>query len=202
MSTIIQTITKRIRAKRRGWVFTPKDFLDIGTRAAVDQALSRLTKQGMIRRLDRGVYDFPKHHKRLGALSPNADDIAHAVSAKTGDRSFPSGATAANMLGLSTQVPAKPVYMTNGISRKKTIAGRTIIFKHAKVPIMNQISDQANLVLQALLYLGKDNVDDQVILSCLKRLSKKDLNDLSNSVSRVPSWMSDIIFQMKQTQHG
>ena len=200
MSTVIQTITKRVRAKRRGWVFIPKDFLDIGTRAAVDQALSRLTKQGMIRRLDRGVYDFPKHHKRLGALSPNADDIAHAVSTKTGDRSFPSGATAANMLGLSTQVPAKPVYMTNGASRRKKIAGRTIVLKHAKVPIMNQISDQANLVLQALLYLGKDNIDDQVIVNCLKHLNTKDLNGLSNAASRVPSWMSDIIFQMKKQQ--
>ncbi len=202
MSAIANTITKRIRAKQRGWVFTPKDFLDVGTRATVDQTLSRLAKKGVIRRLDRGVYDFPNQHSSLGMLSPNADDLAQAISAQTGDKVFPSGAAAANFLGLSTQVPARPAYLTNGPSRTKTIAGRTIILKHARVPIMDRISSKANFTLQALSYLGKNNIDAYTIAQCAKRLDDQDLKGLNNSLSQVPGWMADVIHKIQQVRHG
>ncbi len=202
MNAIAATITKRIRAKQRGWVFTPKDFLDTGARATIDQTLSRLVKKGIIRRLDRGVYDFPKLHPTLGMLSPSADDLAQAISTQTGDMVFPSGATAANFLGLSTQVPAKPVYLTNGLSRTRKVAGRTIVLKHAKVPIMDRLSSKANFALQALSYLGKDNLDDQTILQCAKRLDDQDLKGLRNAVSQVPSWMADAIFKIQQVKYG
>ena len=202
MNAIAATITKRIRAKQRGWVFTPKDFLDVGTRAAVDQTLSRLVKKGIIRRLGRGVYDFPKLHPTLGTLSPSADNLAQAISAQTGDTVFPSGAAAANLLGLSTQVPAKPVYLTNGLSRTKKIAGRTIVLKHARVPIMDRLSGKANFTLQALSYLGKDNIDDQTILHCAKRLDDKDLKGLKSVTAQVPSWMADTILKIQQVKHG
>lgn len=202
MSAIATTILKRIRAKQRGWVFTPKDFLDVGTRAAVDQTLSRLAKKGLIRRLGRGVYDFPKQHPDLGTLSPNADDLAQALSAKTGDRVFPSGAMAANYLGLSTQVPAKTTYLTNGQSRTKKIAGRTITFKHARVPILDRLSLTANFMLQAFSYLGKDGIDDQAILHCAKRLNDRDIKGLSAATAYIPAWMADIIYQIQQMKHG
>lgn len=202
MNAVAQTITRRIRAKGRGWVFTPKDFLDIGKRAAVDQTLSRLVRKGTIRRLDRGVYDYPKQHDKLGTLSPYVGDLAQVIAAKTGDKIFPSGAAAANYLGLSTQVPAQPVYLTNGASRTKTVAGRTITFRHAKVPIMNSVTDQANFVLQALSYLGKSNIDDQIIEQCTARLDARDIKDLSASVARIPGWMADIILKIQQTKHG
>lgn len=202
MNAIANTITRRIRAKGRGWVFTPKDFLDVGARATVDQTLARLARKGAIRRLDRGLYDYPKQHDKLGTLSPSADDLAQAIAAKTGDRIFPSGAAAANYLGLSTQVPARPVYLTNGTSRTKKVAGRTITLKHARVPIMNRITDQTNFMLQALSYLGQNNIDDTVIQQCADRLDNRDMKDLSASVSRVPGWMADVILRIQQTKHG
>lgn len=202
MNAVAQTISRRIRAKGRGWVFTPKDFLDVGTRAAVDQTLSRLVRKGTIRRLDRGVYDYPKQHDKLGTLSPCVGDLAQVIAAKTGDNIFPSGAAAANYLGLSTQVPARPVYLTNGASRTKTVAGRTIILKHARVPIMNSVTDRANFVLQALSYLGQRHIDDQIIEQCAARLDNRDMKDLSASVARIPGWMADIIFKIQQTRHG
>lgn len=202
MNAVAQTITRRIRAKGRGWVFTPKDFLDIGKRAAVDQTLSRLVRKGTIRRLDRGVYDYPKQHDKLGTLSPCVGDLAQVIAAKTGDKIFPSGAAAANYLGLSTQVPARPVYLTNGASRTKTVAGRTIILKHARVPIMNSVTDRANFVLQALSYLGQSHIDDQIIEQCAARLDNRDMQDLSASVARIPGWMADIILKIQQTRHG
>ena len=202
MITISDTILRRIRAKQRGWVFTPKDFLDVGSRAAVDQTLSRLVKSGVIRRLDRGLFDYPKQHPVLGTLSPAADKVAQAISAKTGDRAMPSGATAANMLGLSTQVSAKPVFVTNGKSRSKSLAGRIITLKHAKVPIIDNIPDIVNLALQALSYLGKDGVDHQAIVQCASRLADADVKYLTKASHQVPGWIADIILQIKMAKYG
>jgi len=202
MNAITDTILRRIRTKRRGWVFTPKNFADIGTRAAIDQTLSRLARKGTIRRLDRGLYDYPKQHPALGALSPAADDLAQAVAAKTGNIAFPSGAAAANLLGLSTQVPAKPVYLTNGPSRTRKIGNRTIVLKHARVPIVRGLSNKANFMLQALSYLGKNNMDDQMIRQCASRLDDQDLNDLAGAAVHVPGWLANTILRIQQAKNG
>jgi hypothetical protein len=201
MSSIADQIIRRIRGKKRGWVFTPKDFSDLGARTAVDQVLSRLTKQGIIRRLGRGVYDFPRQSSLLGTLSPNSDLLAQAT-AKKGDNAFPSGAVAANMLGLSTQVPAKPVYLTNGSSRTRQIGNRIITLKRARIPWMDHLSHRANSILQALYYLGKDNIDSQVILHCANLLDNRDLKDLLNAINQAPSWLADIILRVKQAKYG
>jgi predicted transcriptional regulator of viral defense system len=202
MDTITGKIIRRIKAKRRGWVFTPKDLLDIGTRAAVDKVLSRLVKQGMIRRLGHGLYDFPKTHKLLGVLSPNADNIARAVASKTGDIAHPSGAMAANMLGLSTQVPAKPVYLTNGVSRTAKLGSQTIAIKHARVPIIHNAPVKVNYTLQALSYLGKSSIDDQVINRFSKILSDSDMRDLHAVMSHMPGWMADTIHKIQHVKDG
>jgi hypothetical protein len=202
MNAVASKIANRVRIKRRGWVFTPKSFLDLGTRATVDQTLSRLARQGMIRRLGRGLYDYPKQNKLLGTLSPSADSLARAISSKSGDIAFPSGATAANILGLSTQVPAKPVYMTNGQSRVQTVGNQTITFKHARVPLMDDLSDNANLVLQALSYLGKDSIDERTILQCANRLDDRDMKGLNTAIPHIPGWVADVIRRMQQIKYG
>lgn len=202
MSSIANQISRRIRGKGRGWVFTPKDFLDLGPRAAVDKTLSRLAKQGKIRRLDRGYYDYPKQHQVLGTLSPDPDKLAQAITAKAGDKLFPSGAFAANMLGLSTQVPAKPSYLTSGPSKIRQIGGRTIILKHTHIPVMDNLSIQANSVLQALVYLGKANIDHQIISHCSKLLSIQDIQSLLKVSNQVPYWIADTILRIRQAQDG
>jgi len=202
MNSTINTIVKRIRAKRRGWVFTPANFLDIGNRAAVDQVLSRLTKKGMIRRIGRGLYDFPKQHAVLGTLSPDTDSIAHAVGSKDSNKIHPSGAMAANMMGLSTQVPAKPVYLTNGASKSITVDKQVVILRHAKVPLLDNTPDIVNLTFQALNYLGKRNIDDQVVQRCAHVLNDKDISSIYKSISHVPGWMADTIHKIKQQHNG
>jgi len=202
MQTTTQQIIKRIRAKRRGWVFTPKDFLDLGSRALVDQTLSRLTHQGLIRRLGRGVYDFPKKHEVLGQLAPDTEGLARAVAPKSSSKIFMSGALAANTLGLSTQVPAKPTYTTDGPSQTKKVAGRTVTFKHSKVPLLDGVSDKANQTLQALAHIGKDNIDDAMLRRCAKTLTDRDIHGMLSHAGRTPSWMADIIHKIKQAKDG
>lgn len=200
MKSITDKITGRIRRRKPGWVFTPRDFLDVGTRAAVDQVLSRLAKQGMIRRLDRGIYDYPKHSNLLGTLSPAPDRIARALA--PGDHVFPSGAMAANLLGLSTQVPAKLAYLTNATIRTRRVAGQTIQLKRARIAWLDNIPDHANLTLQALSYLGKDSMDDQIISRCARALTDRDLAGLHQAMGHIPGWMADAIHKIENVKHG
>src|ERR1700731_2756819 len=125
-----QSIDSQILTRINGWgrcsVFVPGDFLDIGSREAVDLALHRLARKGTIRRLARGGDDFPKEHPGLGLLSPPADAVAHALAGRDRTRLQPAGAYAANILGLSEQVPAKAIFLTDGPSRTVKIGPTTI----------------------------------------------------------------------------
>ncbi len=201
MSATMSTIKRRILG-RKGWVFTPKDFLDLGSRAAVDKTLTRLAQQGVIRRLDRGVYDNPKKDPLLGRLSPTADNLATALAVKAGRKLFLSGATAANLLGLSNQVPARATYMTDGASRVRKVGGRTIAFKHARTPILSGVPAKVNYVLQALAYLGKQNVDADIIDRCAKQLDADDLKALVAAKPMVSGWIADAITRIESALYG
>jgi hypothetical protein len=107
MQTIDAKLISRIYGSGRGSAFTPNDFFDIGGRDAVDKALSRLTAKGTIRRLARGLYEYPREHPELGTISPDIEKVAKALTGKDQIRLQPSGAYATNLLGLSEQVPAK-----------------------------------------------------------------------------------------------
>lgn len=200
MVSATSKITNRIKLKNRGWVFTPRDFFDVGSRAAVDQVLSRLVKQGLIRRLDRGLYDYPKQHSTIGILSPNPDGVARALAG--GDLVFPSGAVAANALGLSTQVPAKSFYVTNSTTCSRSIAGQTIKLKRARVTLLDNVQDKTNFLLQALSYLGKTNIDDKVVQRCARLLDDRDMSDLNRAIKHVPGWIADTLHKIQQARHG
>ena len=164
MSTMQDAILDRIRGHDRGKVFTPKDFLDLGSRDAVDQSLSRLVKSGEIQRLGRGLYHYPRVNKRLGIpIDPDLDEIAEALGRQTGTRVLPSGAAAANRLGLSTQVPAKPVYLTDGRTRQVRIGGMVFQIRHAAPKELSVASRTSAMVFQALRHLGREAVDEQAI---------------------------------------
>lgn len=196
MATITNNIIDRINGKQRGWVFGPADFLDLGSRAAVDKVLSRLVISGMIRRIDRGIYDFPKTHKLLGLLSPDGDLLAQAIANKTGDQLFPSGAMAVNMLGLATQVPAQPAYLTNGHSRVKKIDGRMITLKHARVRLLQDVPFPVNLTIQALSYMGQKHIDDDTIGYLARKLPDADKKCLLKATYVMPGWMVGVIHKI------
>jgi hypothetical protein len=126
MRDLTLKVLKRAKAVWLGSAFTPRAFADLGSRAAVDQALSRLSKAGTIRRISRGVYDVPKNHPTLGPLSPDPDSVARAIADQSGYRLQPTPARAANALGLSSQVPAQIVYLIDGSSRKIKVGNQTI----------------------------------------------------------------------------
>lgn len=202
MSAVADKIIKRVRGKGRGWAFTPKDFLDLGTRASIDMALTRLVQAGQIRRIGRGLYDYPKLHDKLGALTPEADSIAQAVATQSGDRLSASGAQSANRLGISTQVPAKASYATSGQTRVKKVAGRTIALKRSRAPILDDASQDANAVLQLLAHVGKANIDDDLIHRLASQLDDRDLKALRKAQPLMPGWMSDAVLKIGLVRHG
>ena len=145
---------RRIYSSGRGSVFTPTHFLDLGGRGAVDQVLSRLAKAGTIRRLARGVYDYPNTHPTLGLLMPSAEVIAKALAGRDKTRLQPAGAYAANLLGLCEQVLAKSVFLTDGASRMVKIGTMTIQLKQTTPRHMAAAGRISGLAIQAMRYLG------------------------------------------------
>ncbi|MDF2117576.1 DUF6088 family protein [Roseiarcaceae bacterium H3SJ34-1] len=192
---------KRARAGGRGGVFTPSDFLDVAGRAAVDQALSRLTKGGKLRRLARGLYDFPKMHAKLGALAPAPDDVAQALARETGSVVQIAGARAANALGLSTQVPAKSTYLTDGPSRRVLLGKRVIDLRHASPKHLIAPGSPAGTVVQALRHLGPVRATD-IVQVASRRLSPGDKKTLGNSAAQAPAWMRSTLVSIAQAAPG
>jgi hypothetical protein len=196
MTAICDTILRRIRAKKRGWVFTPKDFTDIAPRNTIDVTLYRLVKKGIIRRLAQGIYDFPVIHPKLGALTPNPDLIAKAMVSKTGGTILPSGARAANQLGIDMQVPSKPSYLTSRSSIKKNIANYPINLRHSKYTSNHTLNPNVINTVNALRHLGKDHVSQVTIKQLDRILSNKDKVQLKKYISKFPDWLALIILQL------
>jgi hypothetical protein len=186
-------VLRRINAASPGAAFTPKAFGDLGNRAAVDQALSRLTKAGKIRRISRGVYDIPKTHPALGPLSPDPDAVAKAIAAQAGYRLQPTPARAANVLGLSSQVPAQIVYLIDGSSRKITVGNQIIHFKHAGPRALLGAGTPAGVALQAIRAFGPDHLTAGVIRQLRRSLPSDAKTGLKKLAHHAPQWMASAI---------
>ena len=189
-------ILARIYGKGRGWCFGPKDFQDIGNRPAVDKALSRLHRGGTIRRVARGVYDYPRVSKKLGMQAPpDLDQVAHALARSRGWRIQAAGVWAANLLGLSTQVPAKAVYLTTGPGKSLTVGNTPVEFRSVSPKDLPE--GLCGLVIQALKGLGKENVDDHAVSQLRRHLSNRDCRKLLG-MKQVTGWVYETIKRICQ----
>jgi hypothetical protein len=188
-------IMARALASGRGSVFTPSDFLDLAERSAVDQALSRLARNGKLRRLARGLYDLPKLHPRLGPLSPNPDDVARALARETGSKVQTTGARAANLLGLTVQVPAQSNYLTDGPSRRVVLGKRVVDLRYASPKHLILPGSAAGTVVQALRYLGPAGADDVVRIAA-QSLSAAAKKRLAASICQAPAWMRPTLLKI------
>lgn len=189
-------IFSRIIGKKKGWVFTPSHFLDLGNRAAVDQALSRLVRSGNIRRLARGLYNYPQQHPDLGVMPANVDRIAEALAEKDNLKLQPTGAYAANLLGLSDQVPAKVVFLTDGNARIVRLGKLSIRFKKTTPKNMATAGRISGLVIQALRYIGHEHMDNSLIDVLKRRLSNEHKAQLMKDIRYAPAWIGEIFKEL------
>ena len=198
LKSIDSRILEAINARGRGSVFVPTDFLDFGSREAVDVVLHRLLRKETIRRLARGIYDFPKEHPVLGWLQPSPEKIAGALVGRDCTRIQPTGAYAANILGLSEQVPAKIVFLTDGPSRTIKIGLTTIQLRRTTAKNMAMAGRLSGLLMQALRELGKENVTTERI-EHLKRIIPLDKRqELRNDIRLIPEWMHPIFRKLAE----
>jgi Family of unknown function (DUF6088) len=190
LQTIDSKLQNRIYRHGRGSVFTPKDFLDLGGRDAVDKALSRLSARGVIRRLARGLYEYPREHAEFGTLSADIEKVVKALAGKDRIRLQPAGAYAANLLGLSEQVPAKVVFLTDGPSRTVKVGRQEIHLRRTTPRNMAAAGRLSGLLMQAFRHLGQEHVTPPQRMAHLKRtLPAKERQLLLKDLPLAPTWM-------------
>jgi hypothetical protein len=194
MESIQDKIEKFILKSKQTQIFLPTDFLRFGSRGAIDIALKRLTQKGTIKRYAQGLYGRPQYSETLKAeLMPSADEIVAAIAKRENRIVQPSGATAANMLGLSLQVPARMTFVTNGTPKKIKVQNMIIELKHASTRSLIGAGTVAGLVIQALKYLGKEEIEEDTVAKLQSALKSSDKRMLRKNINYVPAWMRPTI---------
>jgi len=191
MTTLPHTILQQVQSLPEGVVLSPKAFLHLGSRPAVDQAFSRLAKAGKLLRVARGAYAAPVR-SRFGIRPPAPEKIIKALAERNGEIVVPHGANAANALGLTQQVPLREVYLTSGRSRTLTLGRSQVTVKHAPRWMLALGARQAGAAVRALAWMGPAHVDDS--LASLRRvLPQSEWQELASARAMLPGWMAQAI---------
>ena len=191
--SIDSQVISRVYGKGRGSVFTPNDFSDLGAYTAVAKSLSRYAKAGTIRRLAPGVYDYPATDPLTGTLSPSPEKVARALAGRDANKLQPAGAYAANLLGLSEQVPMRVVFLTDGHSRKVKVGNLEIHLRHSSTRFLSTRTEIGGLIIQALRYLGKDHIGDREYTILRKRVPAEARKEMLTDIRRAPVWIANIM---------
>lgn len=189
-------ILYHIRTKPRGTLYFPEDFRSFGSYEAVRVALHRMVKGGDIERVSQGIYTLPKKSNLLGKVYPSIDDVAQAIAKRDRARIMPTGAFALHALGLSTQVPTKAVYLTDGASRIIHVGNQTILFKRTSPKNLAVKGKLSGLAIQALKAIGKDQLNETVIHEVIEILQQEDNAKLIHDRDLAPAWIAKIFDQV------
>jgi len=191
MQTLSTRILEEMASLPEAAPIYAKGLLHLGSRAAVDQALSRLVRRGQLLRAGRGLYVRPIE-TRFGRRTPSAEVVLTAFQAESGETIAPSGAAAANKLGLTTQVPVRTVCLTSGPSRRLRFGAQTVELQHAPPWQLTFPGRPAGEVIRALAWFGRKRGAE--LTSQLKHmLSQETVQELSSARGRMPTWMAEQI---------
>jgi hypothetical protein len=189
-------ILTRVARKGRGWAFTPHDFADLGDPRSIGMALTRLVRDGKVRRIARGLYDRPSPHPLLGRAGATSDAVVDAMARGRHLRLLPSPQVAANQLGLTTQVPARMVYQTDGAPAKVVLGKHEIEFRRNTGRSLALAGRSSGVVAQALRDVGKDKVTPGTIQHLRRRLDACAKKQLLSDLTLVPAWMRPVFQQI------
>lgn len=194
MISIEDKILARIKRNGRSWAFTNRDFIDLASPSTLDWSLYRLKDKKEIRSLLRGIYDYPGYSKLLQEeLPPDLVSVANAIARKFQWHIQISGDTALNYLGLSTQVPMRTIYYSDGPNRTYSILGRSIEFKHIRFNETKFLMPKSELVVQALLALGQEQATPDVIQKLRAFLPEKERSKVLKDTQYTIAWVYEII---------
>lgn len=195
MQSIENKILKRIKSKPRGTILIPNDFSQFGSSEAIRITLHRLSKKGEIQRIGHGIYARPQISKFLGEILPGAEEIAKAIAKRDMIKIIPTGVTALNALGLSTQVPMNLVYLTDGAPRKITIGKQSIKLKKTTPKNLLAKGRFSGLVIQALREIGQHEITESEKFKIIEILKQEDKKKLKHDIQLAPIWIRKIMLK-------
>jgi len=191
MNTLPETILQQARSLPEGGVLSPKEFLDLGSRSAVDQAFSRLAQAGKLLRVARGAYSAPVS-SRFGSRAPAPEKVVQALAEQSGEIVVPHGASAANALGLTQQVPIREVYLTSGRTRKLKLGRSEVLVKHAPRWMLALGARPAGAAVRALAWIGPAHAGPS-LASLRRTLPRAEWQALAAARATLPGWMAQAI---------
>ncbi len=188
-------IAEVLKSFPKGSVLFVDDFLDYGNPESVKKSLLRLKEKEILVRLAHGIYLYPKVDTELGILFPSTEEIATAIARRDRARIVPTGVQALNKLGLSTQVPMKVVYLTDGAARSIKVGKRTITLKKTSPKNLLAQGEISSLVIQALKTIGQSKVDDETIKKIQNILKNEKTENILNDAKLAPAWINKLLTQ-------
>lgn len=199
--TASKSIVKKIQSLEYTAPFTPSLFVGLGSRAAIDQTLMRLAKEGVIERIGRGLYMRPKATPFGFSKKPTHEEIVRAIAQEEGAKIEIHGAEAARRLGLSTQTPLKPIYLTTGSSRRLKLGNLVVELKNVSPRSIELAGTQAGEALSAMKYLGAREVNESTFAKLATRLHPAQFEQLIAYKSKMPAWMAKSLLNYERLQH-
>jgi hypothetical protein len=194
MSQLAQSILSQAQSLPEGGLLSPKEFLHLGSRAAIDQTLSRLAREGKLLRVGRGAYSLPVQG-RFGVRPPSTEAVVTAIEYTSGETVVASGAAEANALGLTTQVPTREVFLTSGPSRRLKLGNREVQLRHGNRWQMLLGKRPAGKAIRALIWLGPEKAP-QVLHVLRSKLPSQEWEAIRQARARLPSWMAKAVSEV------
>lgn len=195
MESVEDKIEKSIKSKQRGILLFADDFNDFGSPEAVRQALQRLKNKKVITRIAQGIYVRPQVSEYIGEIMPSAEEVAQGIAKRDRIKIVPTGTHALNLLGLSTQIPLKLVYLTDGTPREIQIGKRSIKLKRTTSKNLMAKGKISGLAIQALRELGQKGLTEDLELKIIELLRTEDLKALEHDILLAPVWIRKIMKQ-------
>jgi hypothetical protein len=196
MSALAQSILSAAQTLPEGGLLSPKEFLHLGSRAAVDQTLTRLLREGALLRVGRGLYALPIA-SRFGARPPATQSVVRAMESANGEVIVDSGATEANALGLTTQVPVREVFLTSGPSRTLQLGSRTVELQHAKRWLLALGKRPAGRAIRALSWLGPEH-GTSAMKVLHTQFAAEEWSAMRSARFMLPSWMARAVSEASE----
>lgn len=194
MSQLTQSLLSYAQSLPEGGVLSPKDFLHLGSRAAIDQTLSRLTRENKLLRIGRGIYSLPIN-SRFGSRPPSTESVVEAIEASSGETIVANGAAEANAMGFTTQVPVKEVYLTSGPSRWLNLGNRKIELRHGARWQLVMGKRPAGQAIRALTWLGPERAPE-ALQQLRGKLSHQEWEAMRQVRATLPSWMARAVSEV------
>ena len=193
--SINSQIETKVKRAKPGQIFLPSDFKDLGTSTAIRKALSRLAEQNVLVRMGQGIYATPIHDKVFGDVLPSMEEIAVTLAKKDHVKIMPTGQYALNKIGLSTQVPMKMVYLTNGTKKNISLGKSSIVFQPTTTKKLAMIGTITSLLFLGLEELDLDNLSESDINKIINLLKKEDEKKLKHDLKLAPARISDFVIK-------